>query len=197
MRRSKKIAICLIIGLVAFCTFLAHFLNVGTTEAYLADNGKKTSQITFGNGGCQIIETFQRPNLQTGTNQFTKKVSVKNTGSVSQYVRVFADFSDYRFRDASEISSDNGKTWYSCDDYLEHLPSGWTYNQNDSYFYYTKALASGETTTPLFTTVKTTLTTVEDFDIIVSAESVQAANIFGIKPTESDAYLTAWDKITK
>ena len=94
--------------------------------------------------------------------EFKKEPYVKNIGNVDCYVRVKSVISDSR---AGEGISLDYKTEY------------WTYNNNDGYWYYYKAIEPGESTEFLFTKV----TVAEDapdivldgFDVYVYAESIQ------------------------
>ncbi len=61
------------------------------------------------------------------------------------------------------------------------------------YYYYTKPLAAGEKTPPLFTYIKTVTDEVKAFDIQVYAESVQTVDSDGNdQSAETDGYKTIW-----
>ena len=91
-----------------------------------------------------IIEYFPNssPNMSGKTISYAKAVQAVNTGYIDAYVRVRMDISNSDVKEMTAISSD-GNTFYSWDDYVNHLPDGWVYNQSDGYFYYTKCLAAG------------------------------------------------------
>ena len=128
-----------------------------------------------------------------------KVVSVKNTGSVPCFVRVFLDLSDSRFSDGKVKLSANGTDYDSADEFHSHLPEDWVYisdqhNALDGYYYYTKALNPGGETTPLLSSVKTDFESVydiADFDILVYSESVQTVEI-DTNGTVYSNYADAW-----
>ena len=102
---------------------------------------------------------------------------------------------DQDIKNISEYSSDNGETWYSVEDYADHLPDNWV--RDGLYYYYTEPLQPGELTNPLITNVKTTFASAEDvkqYEIIVYQESVQTLDKNGEEFTGNDAYNQAWDE---
>lgn len=127
-------------------------------------------------------------------------MEVKNTGTVPCYVRVYVAFSDSSVADVSELSPD-GSSFFSAESYADHLPEHWTYIEEPDdaelggYYYYTEPVAAGKTTDALFKKVKTTFQTaadVQDYEIIVYAESVQTADKDGAEFTGSDPWKQAW-----
>lgn len=138
-------------------------LSVGAF-AYLMDADSARNQFTIGGNRINIHENFTPPKeLRPGVS-FSKKVRVDNVGPVDCYVRVFADFTD----------SDMGQY---CD--VDWNTTDWVKNA-DGYYYYKHRLVSGDSTTNLFTKVtvrsNTPAAAIKDFDIIVYAESYQAAD---------------------
>lgn len=72
---------------------------------------------------------------------YEKAVQVGNTGFIDEYVRVSLDFSEEAIRDMTKFSWD-GVNYWSWAEYRNHLPSGWTYNSADGFFYYTPIVES-------------------------------------------------------
>ena len=189
---SKKGAV-LIAGMLAIGT-----ASYGVTSAYLSGNEGSANTLYVANNRITVDETFPSPDpLTEGENVFTKDVRIKNTGNVPCFVRVFVDFSDDDVRRSSEVSPD-GTNYYSFDEYILHLPSGWIYG-GDSYFYYQYPLEVNETTPSLIKTVKTTFSSaddVEEYDIIVYAESIQTRARDGSALAGSSAFMDAWNEYT-
>ena len=96
---------------------------------------------------------------------FKKEPYAVNTGNVDCYVRIKSVISDSRVADGVTIN-------YNTEDY--------TYNSEDGYWYYKNAIAPGEETSKLFTTVSISGEAddkvLDGFDIYVYAESVQTVN---------------------
>ena len=112
----------------------------------------------------------------------TKIVEVTNTGANDAWVRMSAEKSIPSVTDAdlSLVELDINKEY-------------WT-DGGDGYYYYNKALASGETTEPLFTNVSVSLDMGNEYQnaeatVDVTAQAVQTAN-------NGDSALTAkgWPK---
>ena len=168
--------------------------SYGVTSAYFAGSEGTTNTFYVANNTITVHEDFPTPDpMGEGENLYKKDVKIKNTGKVECFVRVFVDFSDDDVRTRSQLSP-NGTDYYSFDDFKTHLPNNWVYG-GDNYFYYTQALPAGATTPSLFKNVKTTFESadaVEDYDLIVYAESIQTHKRDGSPITGSDAYRTAW-----
>lgn len=177
------------------------------TMAYLSHKTAAiTNKFTVGNVTIEIQEQFSPPSsMPVGTTTYQKKVTFKNTGKVDAYARVNFAFSNTDVSNLSQISHDGGNTWYSLSDFKTHLPSGWAYKQSGAlsgYYYYTRPLAPGESTPPLFTHVRTTFQektadtnqtinkTPRNYDIYVYAEGLQQMKLDGSKKHTS--YETAW-----
>ncbi len=147
----------------AACILLAACLCVSGVAAYMADADKARNQFTIGGVNVELTEEFNPPEKLTPGVVIEKDVKVTNTGPNSCYVRVLAVFSN------SDMGQYCTVDWNTTD---------WVYNENDSYWYYTKAIIDGEVTTSLFTTI--TLSeeipeaAIKDFDMIVYTESYQA-----------------------
>ena len=132
-----------------------------TIFAYLTDIDNAGNEFTIAKQTVEIVEEFDPPEKLIPGISFTKKVNVKNTGTIPCYVRVFAQINDSTIGDYVDIDYDM---------------INWTI-KDDGYYYYNKILNSNELTSPLFTTVSISndieQDALNDFDIIVYTESVQ------------------------
>lgn len=201
-RKTKRFRI---LAILSICLLIG--LGVAGTLAYLTYKTKTvTNKFTFGNVDVTIVEDFNKPNnLVVGDNVYKKSVTLKNTGTVSNFSRVNVRFSDTNVSEISYLSPNGGTSWYKVSEYKDHLPNGWAYKDDgplSGYYYYTKALKPGESTTPLFTHVKTTFInktadtdetinyTPRPYDIYLLSEAVQQYKLDGSGPHSS--YETAW-----
>ena len=156
------------------CLLVTAALGVCGVLAHYVDADKANNQFVIGGNTIEIVEKFDPPKELVPGISFNKNINVRNTGTVDCYVRVMVAFTD----------SDMGKyctvDWNTRD---------WVYDSEDNYWYYKPAIAEGESTTNLFTTVTLSDSidpaAIKDFDIIVYAESYQA---YGF----SD-YVSAWE----
>lgn len=181
----------------------AVLLGVGGTWAYFSYGRIADNAFQVGKNEIKIQEDYEPPKeLTVGENLFRKRVQVKNTGTVSCFVRIFADFSDYIVKERSQISPD-GTEYYPAKEYAEHLPEPWVYIAPEEdellggFYYYAVPLAKKETTIPLFEKVKCSFQDAEEvreFDIIVSAESVQIYDKDGVVLDGADGYRAAWQE---
>ena len=184
--------------IIALLASLAGVMAVGTTTAYFISSDDKENSLTAGENIITVNETFTSPTLNQGENTYEKDVKISNAGSVPCYIRVYVGFSSLEAEEASMLSSDGGTTWYSFEDYKNHLPAGWVYNNSGNelgkYFYYTQPLTPGSETASLFTTVRTNVSEggLGNFDIIVYAESVQNLDKNGEEFSGTSGYLNAW-----
>lgn len=153
---KKKIQILLI----ALLLNLNCFFGAMVISAYLVSDDEADNEFTPGNNSSAIVEDYEEvQNLRPGMT-VDKAVSVKNTGLNDCYVRVLALFSDSR---AEEYAS------------LNINDSGWE-KRDDGYYYYSRALSSGESTDNLFTEVSISQNAsaqeLKGFEIYVYAESI-------------------------
>lgn len=150
-------------------------LCIGGIAAYLTTAAKITNTVTVGYNEVEIVEDFTPPIEMKPGVSFQKEVAVSNTGPVDCFVRVLSLFSRSDMEDLCDVN-------YNTQD--------WEYNETDQYWYYKHSLKTGETTEPLFDTVKihddASETAIKAFDIIVYAESYQDSGEF------SD-YQAAWE----
>lgn len=182
--------------IAAVCCF-----GFSATWAYFSSFGRADNVFRVGSNVIRIEEDYEPPKeLTTGENLFRKRVQVKNTGSVSCFVRVFADFSDYAVKEYSFLSPD-GLTYYPAKEYEQHLPEAWVYISEEEdellggFYYYTQPLEKGKKTVSLFEKVKCSFQNTEEiraFDILVSAESVQIYDKDGAEFDGADGYQDAW-----
>lgn len=203
---KKRMKVLLVLGALIL------LVGVGATFAYLSDHGgTKVNAFTFGEVTIDIEEIFHPPTtLRVGDNTYEKRVVFKNNGKNEAYARGLLAFSSTDVADVSKISSDGGTTWYTLTEFKTHLPSGWAYIESGElggYYYYTKALKPGESTTPLITHVKTTFQqktadtnrtinyTPRDYDVYVYAEGLQQIKMNGSELHSS--YQTAWTEFLR
>ena len=188
--------------LIALVALLAIVFGGRGAYAYFTDAEKTQNNITIGTNEIEIVEEFPTPpDPVVGDNNYKKVVSVKNTGDVDCFVRVFAEFEDADVRKVAQYSKDNGSHYFAEAAYRSNnLPEGWGYVSTGNlapYYYYTKALKPNESTTNLFTNLKVTFATaddVEDFKFTVYAESVQTYDKNGTLFTGANAYQSAWEE---
>lgn len=189
--------------LIFICLFLCGLGTIKITKAYLSDGEANKNTIEIGFNEIEIIEESNIPETMTvGENTYQRQIQIKNTGNVSCYVRIFAEFSDLEAESLSEISSD-GNTFYSAESYKDNLPENWVYIpiEEDSflggYFYYIKELEPDELTDPLFKMIKTTFEaedSVRDCDLIIYSESIQSKITDPrIELTDTDIWKQTWE----
>ncbi len=146
---KKKIA-----ALVVFIAIAV--MSISGTMAYFTADSVATNVITAGNIQIELLEMQEGENGQleefengqTGImpgQEVSKIVTVKNTGGYDAYVRVSAK---QVVTLASGAASDTGNQLITCD----FNTTDWIIG-SDGYYYYSKPLAAGEETAPLFTKV--------------------------------------------
>ena len=202
MNKKKKI----IFVCIAAAAAAAVSLSVGLTIAYLGRTKEKVNTITVGHGDGEISETFTEPSVATMHDTNNKVVSVKNTGTVPVFARVYMNFSDSSIADKAKITYNNGTTSWS--NFLTDMKTGvngWKYiaedDENDGatlggYFYYTKALeveSSGNQTTNLIEKVEvdfsaddhdSNIDKIQPYELIVYSELVQTVETGAVKVGE-------------
>ena len=160
--------------LLAACLIAGVFISYHGISAYLADADRANNTLTIGSVVTKVVEDYDPPGDVTPGTSFKKTVSIKNTGDSVCYTRIRVLFSDSRMEQ------------YCTLDYND--TGDWTYNSGDGYWYYTKALKKGETTSALFKTVTVNASAPESemqsIDILVYSESCQKGN--------KDSYTGAW-----
>lgn len=200
MVKCRKICLWLALCLV----LLLNGVLVYRTFGYLSDyDTPGSNRFTFGNVDIRVDEVFTPvTDLSVGTKVYTKRVKFTNRGTVDSYARVLVMKSN---GDVDAKIRCGGSTFYTFEDFKNHLPSGWEYKDSGvlgGYYYYTKPLKPGESTTQLITDVQVTFhsktadtnmtvnQTPRDFDVYVYAEGLQQQKLDGsVKHT---SYATAW-----
>lgn len=121
---------------------------VGSVGAYLTDTedtlvNKYTMALDV---SSKVVEKYpyDTPTIDTShfLISFEKAVQVANDGAVDEYVRVRLDLTDEDIKSKTSFSWD-GTNYYAVDDYKNHLPDGWTYNEADGFYYYTPIVYAG------------------------------------------------------
>lgn len=178
MKNKSKIIIVLILC-VTLCT-----VSFSITYSYLIAQDDSVNTFIVGENTVEITEEYEPPKKLFPGIEFKKEPSVKNTGNLPCFVRIRVDFSDSRaeeFCEPLDIDTEN-----------------WEYDASSGYYLYNHILQVGETTPPLFTTVKLktqkedgteyTEQDMLDFDILIYAESVQQGEC------TADEYSTVWSR---
>lgn len=148
---GKKAALAII--LICMISIL-----IPVTAAFLLSKDSLQNPFTIGENTSHIEEEFGSYDSFEAGKDYTKKVSVKNDGSVDCYVRVFAEIEDPDTASAVDIDFNT---------------SDWTAKQPDGYYYYKKIIKANESTVPLFTQI-TAKKDVDEFQMIVFSETVQS-----------------------
>lgn len=200
----KKYIVTAVAG-VALCLAL-----VGTAVAYFSDLGHLDNVLTPGSNTVEVEEKYTPPKELKVDNEIPKEVQIKNNGNVPCFVRVFANFSDSKVRSWAKLKVEDSDEWKAWDQYIQNPPDGWVYQPItiggatgilDGFFYYTKPLQPGESTSYLFKKVRVTFpgeADIQNFEIIVSAESVQTIGSDGKDySSEPDGWKTVWTDFLK
>ena len=192
MIKNKKVYICALFSVLLLATIFS-------TALYLTSVDGEKNSVKIGENRIDISEDFDPPDeLRVGENSYQKEVAIENTGNTDAYIRVFLDFSSSDISSISEISSDGGETFYSYDEFKNHIPENWEYVPSGilgGYFYYKIPVCPGEKTPNLITNVKTTFSSaidVDEYDVIVYAESVQTIDKDGIPFPGDTAWASSW-----
>lgn len=153
-RNSKVLSFLVIVAAVAVIG------GVGSTVAYYHDQtGEKVNEFSVGNVTTEIVEIFNKIDNHT----YDKNPRVTNTGMSDCYIRM-------RYEVTPEKEMEDRLI-------LEGL-AGANWVQDGEWYYYTKPVKPGESTTELFNKVKVDYNEKDkpwvDFDIILYQEAVQA-----------------------
>ena len=145
----------MIVAAVLAVTILA----VGITMAFYHDSSNTAvNTFTVGNVTTEIVEIFKK----LDDHNFQKEPRVTNTGENDCYIRIRYQVTPSTAEERLTFAGKPG--------------NGWT--EKDGWYYYTKAVEPGESTTPLFTKVTVDYNETDkpwiDFDIILYQEAVQA-----------------------
>ncbi len=191
------------IPVLALCGALAGIGTFGAvkiTSAFLGSSEAHPNVVSFANNEVKITEDFDKETkTDDGETVYKKAVSATNTGNIPIFVRVKIQFSDPFAEDLSEIT--NGKGTFKASELAENLPEGWVAGTGklDGYYYYTKAIAPGESTGNIIDQVKTTFASADekyDYEIYVRSDSVQTKRTVGTE-TKDLTWQEAWDGFLK
>lgn len=189
MNKKRLLAAVLVAALATIST-------AGIAYAYLTDKNTLKNTFTAGINETKLMEDFNPVPLDGGENIYKKEVWVKNVGTVPCFVRLFLGFSDLSIKEITEFAGED-EQFYPVEDYNDHLPEGWIYDETTDYFYYTKVLLPGEETPKVIRQVKTTFASEEDvreYDLIAFEESINTRSSAGTTFEGADAYKKAWDE---
>lgn len=157
----------------------ATVLAVGITMALYQDNSNTVvNTFTVGNVTTEIVEIFNKIN----DHEFQKEPCVTNTGENDCYVRIRYEVTPNKVEKNLTFEGLTGTGW----------------KQDGDWYYYTKPVKPGESTTPLFEKVKVNYNETDnpwiDFDIILYQEAVQAKVMSnGTEITDMDAIWAQYD----
>ena len=176
MNMKKKVAA---LGLVAAMLLT----SAGATLAYFTDKDDATNTFTVGNVSIDLTEpkwdangSKDAPEVYPGE-ALAKDPTVKNDGKNPCFVRISVTGWD--------CLAPAGNITYRTDYVDDKLGDNWVKHE-DGYFYYSKALAVGETTDALFDQIVIPTKVTNGFDgnysLVVKAEAVQAQ---GARPSFS------------
>lgn len=167
-------------GLVITAGALSACLIVGSTLAWFTDTKKATNTFTMDNLAVDLLENgevqetgLDFPDLVPGA-VVTKEVTVLNTNdSVSAYVRVSLS--------VHYANENEGPENLVLSDLVDLNTTDWV--EHNGYYYYTKVLAKGEVTTPLFEKVSipeswTSEMELANFEIDINMEAIQSENLY-------------------
>jgi hypothetical protein len=153
--KSKK-------GFVIVCVLLLVFIGATVVYAYYTARKQVENDITLGYCDIALNENYTPPLTMAKGIEFQKEPYATNIGNVDCYVRAKSVVSDSRVTDSLTIDYDT---------------ANWTYNDEDGYWYYKKAIKPGEQTEHLFSKVVIAEDApdiiLDGFDIYVYAESIQ------------------------
>jgi len=131
-------------------------------SAWFSDADAAVNLLTPGGVNTSITESFEDPGVPEPGEVIEKTVAIMNNGPNDCYVRAAAYFSESDMEELCEVDYDTGHWRYD---------GGW--------WYYDDILETGETTSPLFTSVKVSENAAAEkihaFDIYIVQESRQAA----------------------
>lgn len=138
MKKHALAAVALSLSLMILGT------GVGYIAAYMTAQGPTmVNPFTIAlDTRTTVVERFPDPEIHGTIIDWKKVVQIGNVGFVDAYVRVSLNFSESQIGGYTKFSPDYGKTWYSFEDYKNHLPAGWIYK--DGFYYYEPILYAGE-----------------------------------------------------
>ncbi|GGD02993.1 hypothetical protein [Enterococcus wangshanyuanii] len=186
---KQKVLKFVCLGISMFVLMLALFYGVRATYSALTDHDQKQNDFQIGNLKSSIEEDFTPPSSFEPDIDYTKRVSIKNTGGLESFIRVLATpvitVETDEGVDALLPATTNGdKAVLTVDYNLTEWIDG-----KDGYFYYKKKLMQNEDTAPLFSKVRMNKENISDE--YKSAKMTFEIKVEGIHTTKF-AYRDAW-----
>lgn len=155
--------------LVAAALVVIGATSIKPAMAYFTNSHQAVGTVTVHLGDLEIT-----PN--ENAKEWTKEITVQNTGDYDVFVRVKA---------------------ICGSQYSANLTSGegWSYNENDGYYYYSDLLAKGATSSVL----KLTITPPEGlendtFNVVIVQEAAKAVYAKDENGNKTDKLVAAWDE---
>ena len=190
--KKKITAIALVVCLVAVAI-------VGGSLAYFTDTKTATNTFTVGNVSIILDEPNWNPDSSTPPQVYpgevlAKNPTVTNNGANPCFVRI-------QVTGLNCLGNAGMIEYMTIDKEGQAVPGrlgdDWELNAADGYFYYTKALGVGLTTDALFDQIKipanlTNGNGTTEFNVVVTAEAVQADGIVMEGATLTVADIVAW-----
>ncbi len=173
--------------------------TTGVTVAFLTSGEQAVNKTSFTDNTAWIREPDFSKDTRTdfGITSYPKRIYVENTAAIPVYVRISLEFSDPQVKADSTLTNSTGT--FCAEQLADHLPEDWIYGGNNElgpYYYFTKAVEPGRTTSDLITAVSTEFkqeTGIRDYEIYVRAESIQTCHSKTEDgPAESMGYEEAW-----
>ena len=207
--KKKIIALCIAAVILS--------AGIGTTLAYLGASDSKENKIVVGTDVAEISEQFSEPSVQTMNNTTQKEITVKNTGNLPCFVRVYAEFSDSDISSIAKVSYDgsNYVDWITgFKDELakstNSISEDWYYDKGNTklggYFYYKKILPVGDSTPTLIKSVQvnfpesanseTNIDQIREYNMVVYTETIRTGDIDGAEFGDED-WQKAWQRFLK
>lgn len=175
--------------LVTICSLLLLAGGGYLVYAAMTDTDKKENDFQIGQVETKLVEAFS-PITEIPKNQsIGKDVTIKNTGTIKQFVRVMV-LPEVR----TTITGDPNNTRtlplvIGKDLELEQLNTSEWKDGGDGYFYYVKeAVATGKSTTSLFKTVKLSSSLSDQYHDATFSLSLKVETI----NCNEEAYQKAW-----
>lgn len=126
--------------------------------AFLLASDTLHNRFSVGENTSRIEERFgMYESFEEGVS-YEKRVTVKNTGNIPCLVRIFAEIEDPDCREKIQIDLNE---------------KDWSEKQEDGFYYYQHVLLPGQTSEPLFTTIKAK-EDINDFRMICFSETIQS-----------------------
>ena len=126
--------------------------------AFLLASDTLHNRFSVGENTSRIEERFGTYGSFEKGISYEKRVAVKNTGSIPCLVRIFAEIEDPDCREKIQIDLNK---------------KDWSEKQEDGFYYYQHVLLPGQTSEPLFTTIKAK-EDINDFRMICFSETIQS-----------------------